>query len=75
MGNTTRTPTVRDILTELRRELHMRATHYPTWIASGKILEGTARHRLACIEEAIRRLETESQMGLFDAASKASGDV
>lgn len=49
--------TKEEMLAELRRELSMRESVYPKWIASGKLKQEVADHRIAALREAIKTVE------------------
>lgn len=50
--------TIAEVLTELKRELKTRKRVYPNWVNAEKLNANTAQHRIECIEEAIRFIET-----------------
>ncbi|MFM2432960.1 MAG: hypothetical protein RLZZ511_4174 [Cyanobacteriota bacterium] len=58
-----------EILKELRRELGMRRTCYPNWVATGRLTQAPADHRIAMIEQAIVALEVSQpkQRSMFGA--------
>jgi hypothetical protein len=57
-----------EVLKELRRELGMRRTCYPNWVAAGRLTKATADHRIAMIEQAIVALEVNQpkQQSIFE---------
>ncbi len=52
-----KTPTVEQVLKELKRESGVRERVYPHWIAKGKITQQCADNRRACLYEAIELIE------------------
>ena len=48
---------MRMAITELKRELLIRRTHYPRWIKTGRIPEDIAKHRIECLEFALKALD------------------
>lgn len=50
-----------EVLAELRRELGMRRSLYPSWIQSKKIAAATADHRIEAIERAIELIEAVAE--------------
>lgn len=61
---------VKDVLGELRRELGMRQSVYPKWIARGQIDAATAARRINLMAEAVAIVERSMQHGqgeLFNA--------
>lgn len=66
------TTTIKEEITELRRELQTRKGVYPQWQTLGKITKKDAEHRVACLESSIKRLEeierqqVGSQAAMFD---------
>lgn len=49
--------TLDQVLAELRRELGMRRSLYPRWVAQGKLTQATADHRIEAIERTIEIIE------------------
>lgn len=49
-------PTTREILDELNRELRMRHSVYPRWVAAGKLDQATADRRIEALTAARDRL-------------------
>ena len=64
--------TIKEEITELKRELQTRRGVYPSWQTLGKITKKDAEHRIACLESSIKRLEeierqqVGSQAAMFD---------
>jgi 5-enolpyruvylshikimate-3-phosphate synthase len=58
-----------EVVKELRRELAMRRTCYPNWVAAGRLTKATADHRIAMMEQAIVALEVNQpkQQSMFGA--------
>lgn len=57
-------PSTRELLLELRRELHMRESVYPSWVRDRKLSQVVANHRIACIRELIFRIDVKEQTTL-----------
>jgi len=51
-----RPPTLTEIIRELQRELGVKKRVYPRWVVQRKITKKDANHRLACTEQAIKKL-------------------
>jgi len=49
-------PTTREILDELEREIRMRHSVYPRWVAAGKLDKATADRRIELLRAARDRL-------------------
>lgn len=63
-----RNVSLEDAVKELKRELSTRRRVYPGWVASGKLTQNTADHRIEAIQFAIQALETQipQQTKLFE---------
>lgn len=46
-----------DMLDAARRELAMRRSAYPKWVAGGRMSQAKADHEIACMEGIVERLE------------------
>lgn len=49
--------TLADELRAAIRELHMRQSAYPRWVAAGKMKQSTADHEIAVMHAIVERLE------------------
>jgi len=52
-------PTKEELIACARRELSMRQSVYPRWIASGKMTREKADHEILCMEEIVKHLKGE----------------
>lgn len=66
-------PTLREQISELKRERYMRDRLYPSWVASGKLVQGEAFRRNAALDAAIATLTRMSNSLEAERARVASG--
>lgn len=55
--------TLADELRAAIRELHMRQSVYPRWVAGNKMKQSTADHEIACMSAIVERLEAIRDRG------------
>ena len=66
-------PTLREQISELKRERAMRDRVYPTWVATGKLVQGEAFRRNAALDAAIATLTRMSNSVDAERGRAASG--
>lgn len=54
-----RRPSLKDEHRAAVRELHMRQSAYPKWVAAGRMKQETAEWEIACMAAIVERLEAE----------------
>lgn len=54
-------PSLGQQIAELKRELGVRRAVFPNWIAKGTLKQRDADYRVACLEAALKTLETFSE--------------
>ncbi|MCD6674896.1 MAG: hypothetical protein LT106_18840 [Burkholderiaceae bacterium] len=62
------TPTIDDQIARVLREIRMRESVYPRWIAAGKMTAEKSAHELACMQAALatlQRVRDEQRPELF----------
>lgn len=55
-----------DQIRELKREIGVRKSVYPGWVAKGNLTQEAADHRIACLEAILARIEPDTPPSLFD---------
>lgn len=53
------------VVAELDREIAMRRKHYPDWVASGRLEQGTADHRVETLQAARRWIHGQRAFGVI----------